>query len=156
MSIINSVKHKKTVIIILSVLLLSAIVSTVLFAVKTNGKRRTFIFPSVENGKYIVESRRLPKLYMNPVEVYVNELLLGPQTERTQRIFPNGTKLKSCMVRDKTVYINISKEMIDVDEKSNITMRESIELLEKNIKNNFRFVDSVEVFVDGNAAYNGY
>ena len=156
MIIFNSRTSKKINIIFLVFFFISIIISVLFFLLGINGTKKTFVFPSVEKNKYIVESRRLSNEYINPVEYYICELLLGSQTERTQSLFPTGTKLKNCICEGNILYVNLSKEMINRDDHMNISMRESVDLLRKNILNNFPSITLVEVFVDGNAAYYGY
>ena len=89
---------------------------------------------------------------MENAEYYVNEILLGAQTERTERLFSKDTKLLSCFLRDKTLYVNLSKGILNSDSK-NISIKESVELFKKNILDNFSSISDVEVFVEGNLAY---
>ena len=81
--------------ILLLILLISLSISLVLFLLGKNYTKRTFVFPSV-SGEYILEYRNLNK---NPVQgdvqFYIDEILLGPQTERTKMLFTPGTQIFS-------------------------------------------------------------
>ena len=147
-----SKKIKLSLVIFLSLELISAVISLCFYFVKSNGTQKTFVFPSVEKGQFIIERRNIPKSYMENAEYYVNEILLGAQTERTERLFSKDTKLLSCFLRDKTLYVNLSKGILNSDSK-NISIKESVELFKKNILDNFSSISDVEVFVEGNLAY---
>lgn len=147
-----SKKTIKTFFVVVAVALLAAIVSFYFYKVNVKGSQRTFVFPSVEDGRFVIERRNLPKSYLTNIEYYVDEILLGPQTERTESLFPKGTKVLSCFERDKILYVNLSKDVINGGNNS-FSIKDSIELFKKNIHNNFPSISSVEVYVEGNLAY---
>lgn len=152
-----TIKNKKVSIVLASVLFAAFLFSMIMFLVKKDGKRRSFVFPSVEAGSSIVEIRRLPASHMSEVEYYINEMMLGPQTERCRRVFPAGTKVLSCMQKNKVLYVNLSKDIINPETESKmLPVRDSIELFKSNILRNFSSISSVEVFVEGNPVYEGY
>lgn len=151
------IQNKKISIVILSLILATFVASLVLFISFKKGTRRTFVFPSVESGVRIIETRIIPDSYLDPVEYYINELLLGPQSERTRNIFADGTKVLSFIRKNKTIYIDLSKDMINpATENQSIPIREGITLLKENIRRNFPGITSIEVFVEGNPVYEGY
>lgn len=154
MTMLNS---KKNIIIVISALILAAfLISLTVFLVKKGGTRRTYVFPSVENDSFIIESRRHVKSYMNPVEYYVNELMLGPQTERCRSIFPKETKILSIFVNNKTLYVDFSGDIVNPETESHrLPLKQAIELFKENVQRNFRGITSVQVFVEGNPAYEG-
>ena len=53
---------KKYYIIPAALILLSLAFSLVMYISKANGQRRSFIFPSVEEGRQVVEIRYVPKI----------------------------------------------------------------------------------------------
>lgn len=134
-------------------LFLAFLISVVLFFINNGGKRRAFIFPSADTGKYIVEYRYLPR---NPVQgdiqLFVDEILLGAATERTKFLFTPGTKAESCFLRGGTLYINLTSDLMQMGN-GVVEIREGVDLLKENIKKNFGKVKRVEVFVDGKYAY---
>lgn len=138
---------------IFGVILFTFLISMIVFFINNSGKRRAFIFPSADTGKYIVEYRYLPK---NPVQgdiqLFVDEILLGSATERTKFLFTPGTKAESCFLRGGTLYINLNSDLIKMGN-GVVEIREGTELLKENIKKNFGKVKRVEVFVDGKYAY---
>ena len=91
-------------------------VSILLFFVKQNSKSYVFIFPSADDGSYIVERRNLSN---NPaqgiIQLYVDELLLGSTVERTKLIFSSKTKVNSCFLRDNTLYLDLSDDLLSIE-----------------------------------------
>lgn len=139
--------------LILSIILIIALtVSLFLFFWKKNTVRRMFIFPSV-SGELIVEYRNLDK---NPVQgdvqYFIDEILLGSQIERTRKIFTFGTKVLSCFQRDEQLYLDLSSDLLQMDDNV-IELKQGFELLRLNIKKNFSDIKKINFFVDGKYAY---
>ncbi len=146
-------------IIILSisaVMFLSFLISGIVFLANHRGTRRTFVFAAVENGVYNVENRYVPE---NPnkdaISYYVDEILLGPQTERTKMMFADGTSCLSCIEKDGVLYINLSSELLKMGNNV-MEIRDGMELLKMNILRNFKKISAVEIFVDGNYAFENF
>ena len=129
------------------------LLSVLLYFHKAYGKKYVFIFPCVDEGKYVLETRYLKE---NPnkdsIAYFADELVLGSGLERTKYLFTPGTKINSCFERNKIVYINLSADIIYMGHNV-ISIRDGIELLTKNIKKNFAHVEDVQVFVDGKYAF---
>jgi hypothetical protein len=123
------------------------------YAVKGYGKRCVFIFPSVEEGKYVLETRYLKE---NPNKDYINffldELVLGSGLERTKYLFTPGTKILSCFERNQMLYLNLSADIIYMGHNV-IQIKDGMELLKQNVYKNFPDIKEVQIFVDGNYAY---
>lgn len=136
-----------------AVMALLMLISSLCYAKKGYGKKFVFIFPCVDEGKYILETRYLKE---NPnkdaIAYFADELVLGSGFERTKYLFTPGTKINSCFERNKVVYIDLSADIIYMGQNV-ISIREGIELLKKNIKKNFPHVEEVQVFVDGKYAF---
>lgn len=139
--------------IIFSLIILVSIISSFTFLIKRKGTRYTFVFPSANNGKYIIEARRLTKQKnKDNVNIYADEILLGSTLERTKLLFTSGTKLISCFQRGKVLYLNLSAKSLQMGE-GVVELKEGVELLKKNIKRNFKDIDVVEVFINGKLAF---
>lgn len=134
------------------ILIISLTVSLFLFFWKKNTVRRMFIFPSV-SGELIIEYRNLDK---NPVQgnvqYFIDEILLGSQIERTRKIFTFGTKVLSCFQRDEQLYLDLSSDLLQMDDNV-IELKQGFELLRLNIKKNFSDIKKINFFVDGKYAY---
>ena len=124
-----------------------------LYAKKGYGKKYVFIFPSVDEGQYILETRFLKK---NPNKDYINffldELVLGSGLERTKYLFTPGTKVLSCFEKEGIVYIDLSEDLIHMGHNV-IPIEDGINLLKLNIMKNFRGIKEIHVFADGKYAY---
>ncbi len=151
---INMLKNKSLSIFIISLLIAGILVfSLFCYLVTKNGHRRTFIFPSAEDGKYIIEYRNLASdPHQGDINLYVDEILLGSTVERTKWLFTPGTKVLSCFERDHILYLNLSQDLLQMGE-GVIEIREGTELLKKNIMKNFSKIDSVEIFIEGKSAF---
>ena len=115
--------------------------------------RRTFIFPSADQGQYIIEYRNLTENpHQGDINLFIDEILLGSTVERTRNLFTPGTRLLSCFKRDGILYINLSSNLLEMGE-GVIEIREGIELLKRNIMRNFSGIDSIEVFIEGKTAF---
>ena len=129
------------------------ILSAASYAKKGYGKKYVFKFPSVDEGKYVLETRYLKE---NPnkeaVAYFADELVLGSGLERTKYLFTPGTKILSCFERSRVVYLDLSADIIYMGHNV-ISIKEGIELLKENIKNNFPHIEDVQVFVDGKYAF---
>ena len=127
--------------------------SGISYSKKNYGKKYLFIFPCVDEGKYVLETRYLRE---NPnkdsIAYFADELILGSGLERTKYLFTPGTRVNSCFERNKNVYIDLSADLIYMGHNV-ISIKEGIDLLQKNIKKNFAHVDNVIVTVDGKYAF---
>ena len=151
---INMLKQKNLAIFITSLVIAGLFVfSLFCYVVTKDTCRRTFIFPSAENGKYIIEYRNLTeKPHQGDINLYIVEILLGSTVERTKLLFTPGTKLLSCFERNHILYVNLSQDLLQMGD-GVIEIREGTELLKKNIQQNFSRIDSVEIFIDGKSAF---
>ena len=129
------------------------LISGIAYSKKNYGKKYLFIFPCVDEGKYVLETRYLRE---NPnkdsIAYFADELILGSGLERTKYLFTPGTRVNSCFERNKNVYIDLSADLIYMGHNV-ISIKEGIDLLQKNIKKNFAHVDNVIVTVDGKYAF---
>lgn len=143
---------KKSQIFILVLICLVFVLSLTLALTNNKGIRYTFIFPSADNDQLVIENRYLPYHYENVISLYVDELLLGAVTERTKNILPKGTRVNSCFLRNGTLYLDLSSEFLNVSA-GDYALKDGVELLEKNIRNNFSSVKKLELFVNSKKAY---
>ena len=139
---------------VISILIFAVFFTSLLvFLISKDTHRRTFVFPSAEDGKYIVEYRNLSKnTYQGDIQYFVEEILLGSTVERTKKLFTPGTKLLSCFKREGTLYINLSQDLLQMGE-GVVDIREGTDLLIMNIKQNFSGINNVEIFIEGKSAF---
>ena len=141
---------KKLLIYILAFVFVAVFATSLsLFFVKQKSKSYVFIFPSAENGSYIVERRNLSNdPAQGVIQLYVDELLLGSTVERTKLIFSSNTRVNSCFLRGNTLYLDLSDDLLSI-EKSSFPINEGIELLRENILKNFSNINKIELFIGG-------
>ena len=151
---INMLKNKSLPIFIISLIVIGLFVFSFMgYLVSKDSHRRVFIFPSAEDGKYIIEYRNLTnKPHQGNIQLYIEEILLGSTVERTKLLFTPGTKVISCFERKHVLYLNLSNDLLSMGD-GVVDIREGTELLKKNIKENFSEIDSVEIFIDGKSAF---
>ncbi|MBP3562761.1 MAG: GerMN domain-containing protein [Treponema sp.] len=141
---------KKLLIYILAFVFVAVFATSLsLFFVKQKSKSYVFIFPSAENGSYIVERRNLSNdPAQGVIQLYVDELLLGSTVERTKLIFSSNTRVNSCFLRGNILYLDLSDDLLSI-EKSSFPINEGIELLRENILKNFSNINKIELFIGG-------
>lgn len=151
---INMLKSKSLPIFIISLTIIGIFVFSFMgYVISKDGHRRVFIFPSAENGKYIIEYRNLTKKpHQGDIQLYIEEILLGSTVERTKLLFKPGTKVISCFERKHVLYLNLSNDLLDMGD-GVVEIREGTELLIKNIKENFSEISEVQIYIDGKSAF---
>lgn len=123
--------------------------SAAMYFANTPGRRYVFRFASVDKGKTAIESRFLPERAGDEkIALYVDELLLGARTERSRPIFSPGTKARLCVLRDKTLYVDLTSDLLYQGGNAGDIM-ESIALFKRNIFKNFPSVKQIEIFIEG-------
>lgn len=139
--------EKKTLFIAIIAAALFAL-SLGLYAAALPGRRHVLRFQSVDSGKNNVEWRLLPrKSGGERVSLYVDELLLGPKTERSRPLFSPGTKARFCFVRGRTLYVNLTPALLEKTGNASEIMY-GIELFKKNIRRTFPGIKEIEIYID--------
>lgn len=155
----NTKKSKKTLIVIIlfSVLLAVAfIISACLYFPSIKGVRRSFVFSSAETGVFNVENRYVPAHpEKDEIAYYVDEILLGPQNERSLMLFRSGTKVLSCIKNDDVLYIDLSPDLLKMGINV-MEIKDGIELLRSNVLRNFKQISKVEILINGKYAYENF
>ena len=146
-------KNNLPLVVIFLLIVIFFLFSSICFFAGKKSVRRTYIFPSAENGKYIIEYRNLSKHpHQGDIQYFIEEMLLGSTVERTKFLFKPGTRLLSCFERNGILYINLSPDLLEMGD-GVVEIKEGINLLEKNIKSNFPKINSIEIFIDGKSAF---
>ncbi len=122
--------------------------SAAAYFIKTPGSRYVFRFQSVDSGRANVEWRLLPrrKGSQKPA-LYVEELLLGPKTERARPVFSPGTRATFCFERDRVLYVNLTRDLLERSGNASEIM-EGMELFKKNVRAAFPRLKQVEIYID--------
>lgn len=138
---------------LLIVFFLALILSIVIFKVSYPKMHRTFYFEKLDTDGLFMEKRYVPvaKGETN-VYAYVSELLLGPITPRYKPVFPLGTKVLSCFQRENELFVNLSKDLLKNDISAS-KYWDGAEIFKKNVFKNFRNIDIIHIYIDGNRAF---
>lgn len=126
--------------------------SLVMFFVQdTRVRRKVFFFPQYRSSKVSGESRNLPvrESMEENIELLIQEILLGPVDVTHVHIFPEGTSLRSVLLRDAQLYIDLSVDAILGRKKSELGFEESVEVLKRTVSYNYPSIDSFLVTIDG-------
>ncbi len=131
----------------------AAMVSAVHFSLKQKTERHVLYFASYDTPKICTEVRHLP---LHPVQgreaAFVDELLLGPMTNRYKRLFAHGTRAEFCFREGHTLHVGLSEEALYPDAEA-YDIRKGVELLRANIVRNFTKINSVEVYIAGKSVW---
>lgn len=149
----SKINISKNIIILISITFIVLIFSIIMFKLNYPNSHRTFFFERMDNKGLTVEKRYVPIANgSDKITAFVEELLLGPIETRLRPVFPRGTKLLSCFNRDKTLYVNLSKDILKQDLSASKYL-DGAKIFKKNIFKNFRNIDIIEIYIDGNWAY---
>ncbi len=163
MKLLDCVKKDRRI-LYSGLLILLFIISFISFLFSFSGKRYYFEFDVAGTKETVVEVRRIiSQKGRNSLQVYVDELILGPSVQRGVPVFPTGTKVLFCIKQDKKVMINLSKDALynitdsDIERiesadnpKKTTVMNERYLNFVKNIRHNFPEIKEVELFIEGN------
>lgn len=146
-------KISRVVALFLSFALLACAVFVSVSRKPTGTHRTVFYFPSMDTDKLCTEVRYLPD---NPIQgelsFYVDELLLGPMTNRYKFLFSLGTKADFCTLEDDVLYLGLSKDALFTT-KDSVDIRTGIKLLKVNIVKQFTEIKTVLVYIDGKSVF---
>jgi len=123
--------------------------------------RRTFVFSTLNVGEIAVEDRMLKQYASKEENIirYTEETLQGPVTPKDLLpLFPLETKLKTLMLRGKTVYINFTESaalpLPDYIKKGGGgNVLDNFRTLHDSILRNFSYVSDVLFFIEGNEIF---
>lgn len=133
----------------LGIIIGSFVISLAAFFLHSNKVRRLCLFRSYDSDRICSEVRYFPRMKKNEaVTAFVEDLLLGPFTNRYRAIYPKGTKLEFCFSKGKTLYVGLSAEALNTDEEVT-DIRRSAQLIRKNIVKNFTSFNKICIFIDG-------
>ncbi len=107
-----------------------------------------------EPEKLKTETRKLPK---NPVQgsvkMYVEELLLGPESARLQPLFSLDSVVEFCFERNESgknvLYLGISENSV-YNLATDVDIQGRIGILKNNIKKNFKNIEEIVLFIGDN------
>ncbi len=137
--------------ILLCATLFTFVVSVIFYLAFYPGKRVVLLFESMDSNSLAIEHRYIPSdVVQGEIAYFVDELLLGPVSNRSKPLFANNTRAISCfLTEDNVLYINLNEKALFSGNSSSETLI-ACDLLKKNVLKNYKYVDTVEVFIMGN------
>ena len=142
-------KIKRSTLLSFLLIVVSFLLSFILYFSLHFVHRQVFIFEGLDKNRLYVEQRFFPNVKnVDRVELYVSDLVLGPIGNRYKNLFAPGTKVVSCFVRGKNLYVELSKDALKID-KNTTEFEKAIKLFKKNIHRNFFWLSNVHIYIDG-------
>lgn len=142
----------KTVRLIFGALFLFLIVLSLSFYfLSTPWSARVLFFPETATGRLVGERRFLPprrELTAN-VELYVQELILGPADPLLSRVVPRDVTLQSVLSRQGEVYVSLSKEIVDLSPGAALSFDRAVQTIANGVLYNFPHVKRLYLLVEG-------
>ncbi|MDR0553204.1 MAG: GerMN domain-containing protein [Treponema sp.] len=114
-------------------------------------ERWTFEFFALDTGKPRIEERIFRRSASREFDIrrYVEETLLGPVSPESAPLFSRDSRLLALMIRDGTVYANLS-EIAALPPPEGGEPLVSLASLRRGIRRNFSFVKDVRLYIEGN------
>lgn len=115
---------------------------------------RVLFFPDEKGLELHGELRRLPLRddLAGNIELYVNEIILGPVTIDLYRLLPQQVKIDSLLVDDDVLYLGFSESLITTAETVPMSFAGIIEGVEHAVVFNFPEIKEVKTAVGGEPA----
>lgn len=136
------------------VLVFALVFSLVMYCINRAGDRRLFYFYSADTQSVATEARFLKsKPTQGEVNAFIDDLLLGPMTNRYQSIFAKGTTVEFCRQEGNTLYVGLSPEAF-LEVSGELSLKERVDLFRFNIVNNFTKINTILIYVDGRSVWN--
>lgn len=148
-------KINKKIISNISIGIFSAALLVTIFSLVIKGipQRRLFYFDSYNDNKIYTEVRYISnKSDDNEIKAFVDDLLLGPMTNRYKNIFSPNTKTEFCFLEKKDLYLGLSKDALFVNDET-FDIKKSVELLRLNIVKNFTNINNINIYIDGKSVW---
>ena len=113
--------------------------------------RTVLKFPGEISHSLVPEARSLPFNWdrEHNVELLVREVLLGPARHDHLRLFSREASVKSVLVRNATIYVDLSKESFIPDPDVIYSPLVALDVLKATLMDNFTGVSQVKFSVDG-------
>ena len=128
------------------------VVSVLAYAVAGRREvRRVLFFPDPETLKLVAEEHFIPRARGSEesMRLLMEELLLGPASYELARLFPSSVALRSVSLRDRTLYVDFSTELVLDLGKVPLDLSRIVQAVANNAYFNFPRLRGVYVFVYG-------
>jgi hypothetical protein len=128
------------------------VVSLLLFLLRDSPSvQRVLFFPDETTGELGGELRELPRQRSREEEVdrLLREIVLGPTMLGHGRLVPRDTTIHSVLLRDRSVYVNLSEHLAFPGEELLYDFSAMITGIRKTIEFNYPRIDEIRIFVEG-------
>ena len=116
-------------------------------------KRFVYYFYSYSTDGLCTEVRHSPvNAIQGDVSFFIEELLLGPMTNRYKKLFADGTTLEFCIQKDDVLYVGLSKDAL-FPEAGDASIKDGVEALKVNIVKQFTKINTILVYIDGKSVF---
>jgi hypothetical protein len=150
MGILN-LDNKNLRLIVGALFLFLLALSLTLYLVTTPWRARVLFFPEMTTGKLVGERRFLPvrQDLSAQIELYLQELILGPSDPLLVRLVPRDVDLHSVINQQGKVYVSLSKEVLELRADAGLTVDQTLQAIANGVLYNFPQVRSLHLLVDG-------
>ncbi len=83
------------------------------------------------------------------IEFLLKELILGPVKLSNTRVIPGKTRLKSVLLRNGTLYIDFSRDIIFIENDVSLNFTKILDVIQRTIRFNFPEINEITILVDG-------
>lgn len=113
--------------------------------------RTTLFFPDQISKKLSGETRFLPfgADKEKNMELLVEEILLGPALDANLKLVPRDGQVRSLLLRQGTIYLDLSAEIVLTDKEVVFTTAQALQAIREALLYNFRDVRNVVITVAG-------
>ena len=85
------------------------------------------------------------------LEYYIDDILLGPITNRYKPLFAPGTSVEFCIKKGKELHLGLTAQALKPDSET-CSIPDGVELLKKNIVSNFTNIKKIHIYIGGRPA----
>jgi hypothetical protein len=128
------------------------VLSLALFLLLGNARsERLLFFPSQTGRRMVAEERFLPRhrtLEGNVAEL-AEGVLLGPTRNDALRIFPRGGSVLSALIHGRTLYLNLTPNLLANDPEVPLRGEAALDALGRSLRFNFPSIREIVFFIDG-------
>ena len=127
----------------------SLMFALVRFGMQNSRSRYIFYFNSYDSDELCLEMRYLNReSIQGKTRLFVDELLLGPMTNRFKNLFPSGTQVEFCIEKGKELHLGLSQDALRVTPET-ADIKNNISLLKYNIVKNFTNINKIFIYIGG-------
>jgi hypothetical protein len=132
------------------------VVSALLFLLVGNARvGRILFFPSQPPGRIVAEMRLVPRhpTLEENVQETADNVFLGPSRPDALRLFPRGATVSAVMVSGRTLYVDVTPQILVEDPEVPLKGSEALAALSRSLRQNFPRFAEVVFFIDGQAPH---